>query len=127
MQATEQSAAPAATQLQPGEIDVGIVAEDGRLENAQRVILLPGAAEGLTWQQAKEWAAQQGGDLPTRMEMLLLLKTQREQFERDWYWANESHADDDAYAWYQYFGWGTQGYWHEDGVLRARAVRRIVL
>lgn len=130
MQATAPFSAPATPaplQLKPGEIDIGVVIEDGHLENAYRVILLPGDAEDLTWEKAKAWAEQQGGDLPTRMELLLFYKTQREQFQRDAYWSNEPHADDDAFAWGQGFYWGDQSHWLKGIELRARAVRRVVI
>ena len=49
----------------------------------------------------------------------------RDQFKKDWYWGNETHHSEPEWAWFQCFGSGTQTSSGRDGVLRARAVRRI--
>lgn len=110
--------------LNPGEIYVGVVLKDGRPDQAHHLILLPGDADEITWDKARAWATEQGGELPTREEALLLFRTQREQFKDDDYWTSEAYAGDDAYAWIQYVYDGCQGYWHKASELRARAVRR---
>ena len=114
--------------LNPGEIYVGIVLEDGKPENARHVILQPNEKKGVNWSNAVKWAKEQSGELPTRMEMLLLFKTQCDLFSKDDpYWTSEPYAGYDAYAWYQTFGYGYQGYWRKDDEFRARAVRRVVI
>lgn len=123
----EATAAVPTTQLNPGEIDLGIVIEDGRLESARRVILLPGDNDDAPRKDAQAWAASIGGELPTRMELLLAFKTQRDQFKRDAYWSCEPCAGHDADAWGQHFYYGIQDFWHKDGAMRARAVRREVI
>src|SRR5690349_4507919 len=47
-----------------------ILNDDGTLSHY--VILLPGDAEDLQWDEAKAWAAERGGELPTRREQSLL-------------------------------------------------------
>jgi len=117
----------AAPQLAKGEVYVGVVTEDGKIESARHVILLPGYNGPAEWADAKAWAAKQGGELPTRMELLLLYKTQRNAFKEKAYWSGEEYAGYDAYAWGQYFTTGDQCYWHKDDELRARAVRRVII
>ena len=109
--------------LATGEIYAGL-ATDPEGKRVHHVILLPGAAEK-DWADAKAWAAEQGGELPTRTEALLLFHTQRGEFKRDYYWTSEQPADDPAYAWFQNFGWGFQGCNRTDFQLFARAVRRV--
>jgi hypothetical protein len=47
--------------------------------------------------------------------------------EKDWYWSCEQHAELGVYAWYQYFGHGSQHYGLKSHEFRARAVRRLVI
>ena len=111
--------------LNPGETYLGVVCEDGALINAHHVILLPGDNDDSNHAAATEWAKARGGELPTRMELLLAFKTQREQFKRDAYWSCEELAGYVSYAWYQYFHYGSQHYWTKDTEFRAVAVRRL--
>src|SRR5262249_5501561 len=54
-------------QLRSGERYAGLIlGKDG--EPGYHLILLPGEVEDKTWEQAKEWAASVGGELPTRRE-----------------------------------------------------------
>jgi hypothetical protein len=48
-----------------------------------------------------------------------------EAFERDVYWTSTQYAGDAEGAWYQYFEYGTQGYWLKSDKDRAVAVRRV--
>ncbi|MEI7296641.1 DUF1566 domain-containing protein [Paraburkholderia tropica] len=103
----------------------GFIGADGRITHT---ILLPGDNDDASWQTQLEWAKSIGGDLPTRVELAVAFEKHRDQFQRDWYWSNQSHESDDAYAWYQTFYGGYQGDCHEDGnFCRARAVRRFVI
>lgn len=106
--------------LQPGEVYVGVVIENGR---PHHVVLLDGDKAGLDHAKALVWAMEQGGDLPSRMEALLLFQTQREAFKRDWYWTNAPREP--GFAWYQHFHDGPQYWGTVYFELRARAVRRI--
>lgn len=46
--------------------------------------------------------------LPTRSEQALLYANLKDLFEKDWYWSNERHADDEGCAWCQWFNYGYQ-------------------
>ena len=106
-------------ELNPGEIYVGRI-------NETHVILLPGDNDDASWQDAMDWAKSIGGDLPNRIEQSMLWANHRKQFEEDWYWSNETHHKNDAYAWCQGFYGGYQDYGHKGSHgCRARAVRRL--
>ena len=111
--------------LAPGEHYAGlIVGKDD--EPSYHLILLPGDSESLNWSAAITWAEQQGGKLPTRREQALLYANLKDQFESDWYWSAESHDQDSAFAWCQYFDYGVQSNYRKVYyVCRARAVRRV--
>jgi len=88
------------------------------------VILLPGDVSK-TWKKAMEWAASVGGDLPTPAEQCLLRANRPNEFKRDYYWSNKQSESSSGYAWFQYFGYGYQSFYPENGEFRARAVRRV--
>ena len=111
-------------ELKPGERYAGIVlAEDG--EPAHHLILLPGEAEDLNWEDAKSWATEQGGELPTRQEQALLYANLKAQFKPNWYWSSQAHETESSWAWSQHFNRGSQDNRHENDEFRARAVRRL--
>ena len=113
-------------QLQKSERFIGSYSgPDGKVTLA---ILMPGEKKNVTWPDAQTWAKEQGGDLPSRVEGLLLYLHHRDQFQKDdVLWLNEQHAAFSGTAWYQYFYDGYQGYWYEDYKLLARAVRRVTI
>ena len=112
--------------LKPGEKFVGVIlSADGSRRHA--VILLPGEIEDANWKRANEWAAEQGGELPDRVEGALLFATLKVEFKPEWYWTREQHAGFDDFAWCQNFFNGGQNYNHEGNQLRARAVRRLAI
>jgi hypothetical protein len=105
-----------------GERFAGLsIAQDGQPVS---LWLLESEAEPLTWKQAGEWAEGVGGDLPSRIDMLVLFKNLRAEFKESAYWTCEESADDADWAWYQYFDNGDQDYNDKNDKLRARAVRR---
>jgi|SRR5450830_1223853 len=110
-----------------GELYAGILlGKDGAPD--QHIFLLPGEAESIKWQAAKEWAESVGGDLPTRREQSLLFANLKEAFQPRWYWSGEQHAATSDYAWSQLFSNGSQG--NDYGTSyegRARAVRRLAI
>lgn len=109
--------------LKEGEIDAGIIlGKNG--EKDYRLILLPGDVS-MTWAKAKKWAAENGGELPSRREQSLLFANCQEHFEKDWYWSGEQHAAVSYYAWFQDFNRGIQYDTLTSSKLPARAVRRI--
>jgi hypothetical protein len=95
---------------------------DGKLVHT---ILLPGVARGKNWQAAMEWAVDQGGYLPNRIEGAMLFAYLKSEFENEVYWLGEQSADGSGYAWLQGFDDGIQLYWHKDYKYMARAVRRV--
>ncbi len=115
-----------AENLREGEIYAGLLlGKNG--EPDTHIFLLAGKAEKVNWDQAREWAAKIGGDLPTRCEQSLLFANLKEQFEPAYYWSNTQHASNSDYAWGQYFFYGGQHYGNESYSGRARAVRRLVI
>lgn len=113
--------------LKQGEIYVGTVTTPGEYGN-YHLILLPGDIEAKNWNSAMEWAVEQGGELPNRVECALLFATLKSEFEEKRYWTRETHASDSAYAWCQTFDYGDQGDSHKGSYYcRARAIRRVWL
>jgi len=117
----------AAIQLGNGEHYAGLVLNaDGK--PSHHVVLLPGDESDLTFEQAKEWAAKQGGELPSRQEQSLLFANLKSHFEGTWYWSGQQHETESGLAWCQdFFGGGGQSYDSKNDELRARAVRRLVI
>jgi len=111
--------------IKAGEKLIGYYAgPDGKLTAA---ILLPGEASNLTWPKALQWAKEKGGDLPNRVEALLLFQHHRDEFQREVYWTNEQRAEDSSCAWFQSFNYGTQLNWRQALKTLARAVRRVAI
>jgi len=98
------------------------------LENEHPValVLLPEEIE-TNWKDATAWADERDGDLPSRIDQLVLFKNLKSVFKGEAYWSDTPYAGDESYAWYQHFNYGYQGNYHKDGKLRARAVRRVAI
>lgn len=109
--------------LNEGEVWIGVTT--GKDGGICHVILLPGDNDDATFADALEWAKSIGGDLPTRIEQSMLWATHRDQFQKAWYWSNETHHENSRYAWSQHFINGGQDYDRKATELRARAVRRV--
>lgn len=105
------------------EVYAGITLHDNE---AYALVLLPGDFEG-TWSAANEWATARGGELPTRMDALVLWQNVPGHFKKEAYWTSTQIAGAAAYAWSQHFANGAQTWDHKDHELRARAVRRVPL
>ncbi|HXC40665.1 MAG TPA: hypothetical protein VN667_17140 [Burkholderiales bacterium] len=97
------------------------------IEQPMALVLLDGESESLSYAEACEWAKGLGGELPSRVDALLLYKRLKDEFKEAAYWTNEVYAADADYAWGQDFGYGDQNFWRKSTKLRARAVRRVVL
>lgn len=125
-QAKAESAFPLTIErpeLKTGETWIGtIVKPDGTAEHS---ILLPGDNAAATWQEQMDWAKEQGGDLPNRIEQAMLVDRFKDEFKKEYYWSNTQHAGNSVYAWVQLFGNGGQGNLRKSSKFRARAVRRI--
>jgi hypothetical protein len=111
-------------ELRAGERYAGVILNDDGTP-AHHLVLLPGEAEDINWQDAMAWASNAGGELPTRREQSLLFANLGREFKAAWYWSAESHANDGSCAWHQYFNNGNQYYYHKSYEGRCRAVRRI--
>ena len=111
--------------LRHGERYAGTIVRPG--ERGYHIIDTGIDAEDLSWRDAMDWATEQGGELPDRVESALLFATAGEHFEDAAYWTRELYASDSAYAWGQHFTYGDQSYWLTDDKLRARPVRRLPL
>jgi hypothetical protein len=110
-------------EIAEGEIYVGLIGD--HKGSAYHLILLPGDAGRQTWAEAKAWAASVSGDLPNRVEQVMLWANFHSEFKRDRYWSNE--AEGSGWAWYQDFSYGTQLDFHQGLRFRARAVRRLFI
>lgn len=112
-------------ELKEGEHYAGaIIQPDG---TGHHVIVLHGDKDDGEWQEAMDWAKEQGGDLPSRVEQSLLFAHSKDQFKEDWYWSNTQHASHSSNVWYQNFDNGNQNYYDKHTHLRARAVRRLAI
>ena len=112
-------------ELAQGERSAGLIlGADGK--PTHHLVLLPGDAEDLEWQQAVEWAEKQGGDLPTRVEQALLFANLKGEFQGAYYWSSQQHETNSGWAWFQSFGYGSQGGIGKGNEFRARAVRRLI-
>ena len=109
--------------LNEGEIYIGLISDANG--EAYHLVLLPGDNDDATHQAQLEWAKSIGGDLPNRIEQAMLWANHRDQFKKDWYWSNELHHNESAWAWFQHFGGGDQTGLLQHYELRARAVRRL--
>ena len=130
IEALQQTSAPrvlivseATIELQHGERYGGLLFDANGLAS-HHVILLPGEADDINWDAAKEWATKAGGELPTRQEQALLFANLKSEFKPNWYWSGEAHESDSSCAWVQGFSIGTQGSSRKSYAGRARAVRR---
>jgi len=106
-----------------GGIFAGVTVHQNR---PMGLVLLPAKEMCGTWQSATEWAAREGGMLPSRLDALVLDEYLRGHFKTDdWYWTATVHPDDADRAFYQDFEDGTQSYGHKSIECLARAVRRV--
>ena len=112
--------------LNEGEIYLGAII-CGESAHRHHTILLPGDVENKTWKQAMKWAADQGGELPNRVEQALLFAALKSEFQESAYWSNSQHAVFSDFAWCQNFGSGSQYNYNTYDKLRARAVRRLII
>ena len=113
-------------ELRQGERYAGLILND-QGKPSHHLVLLPGEAEDKTWEQALAWAAEQGGELPTRAEQSLLFANLKGEFQGAYYWSAQAHETNSSWAWFQYFGDGGQGSYRKSNEFRARAVRRLVI
>jgi hypothetical protein len=116
-------AAPAEDQaLAKGEIYRGVTLHEGKLAH---LIELPGEFTG-THAEATKWAKEQGGELPSRIDGIVLFEAAKKgEYQRDWYWLAPQRAGDAGFAWVQHFGYGDQtGATSATGIAPARSAER---
>ena len=89
------------------------------------VVLLPSTSDDLTWEQAKAWAEEKGGELPTRPVAAMLFSSVKPALAPEWHWTADEYSD--SYAWFCNFLNGTQYGGHQGNELSAVAVRMIPL
>jgi len=112
--------------LRKGEI-LGGISTDGKVPYRLAVMEIDGIAQA-DQAAALAHASKLGGDLPSRIDSLVLRMTLKEKFKTDrFYWTNEDYAGDSDRAWYQWFGDGDQGDWRKSGTGRVCVVRRVPL
>lgn len=116
-------------ELQPlGEqLDGGIFAGLTTKKNGTHcaVVLLPGKSRSLYWNEAKAWATEQGGELPSRPVAALLFANVKDLLHKGWHWiADEGGA---TYAWDYNFDKGNQSDGYKSYKGSAVAVRLIPL
>lgn len=87
------------------------------------VVLLPGFGKNLTWEQAKKWAAKQGGELPTQPVAALLFANAKDKLKPKRHWT--AYELDAAAAWICDFFDGYQYSNHKSLKGSAVAVRLI--
>lgn len=111
--------------LAEGELYAGIIlGKNGTAD--YHLVLLPGQADEASWGNARSWALETGGELPTRRELALLYANLREQFEREWYWSSEQQEPKSQLVWGQNFTSGIQTMYGRPFRGKARAIRRIL-
>lgn len=81
----------------------------------------------MTWQQAKDWAASVGGELPTPQEQSLLFANYRDALPQERCWSSKQDKEEASYAWFCYFDDGYQNNCHQSYEGSAVAVRRLPL
>jgi hypothetical protein len=113
--------------LSEGEIYIGAIGD--KAGDIYHLVLLPGDNDRAPHAEQIEWAKSIGGDLPNKLEAMMLFVHAKDQFQDAAYWTGETFVDpddedDDSYAWYQDFDYG-QGDYPKGIELRARAVRRL--
>jgi len=106
-----------------GGIFAGVTVHQNR---PMGLVFLPAEEIKANWQRAGEWATEQGGVLPSRIDALVLYESLRAHFKTDgYYWTDTVHPGTADYAFIQDFEYGYQYYDRKDSRCRARAVRRV--
>jgi hypothetical protein len=112
--------------LEDGEHYAGVIlGKEGKPDH--HLVLLPGEAQEASWSAARDWARDNGGELPTRRELALLYANMREHFERVWYWSSEPQEPRAQLVWGQNFTSGIQTMYGRQFRGRARAIRRLIV
>jgi hypothetical protein len=125
-----QSAAhtpPAPASPITGERYIGaIMYADGTGHHIYRLPIQLG--QTMTWNDAMDYAKEQGAELPDRVESALMFATREVGEFRAWpYWTRDQYAGNGDGAWCQTFNNGHQSYDHKDGSNCVVLVRRVAI
>ena len=123
---TEQKELATLLALKEGERYAGLTLHQGK---PCHLVLLPGH-DNLNHAAAGTWAKDKGGELPSRVDALLLWENPktRKAIGSCWMWTSQTYAHDVAYAWIQSFLNCYQDFsLLNDYDYRARAVRRVAI
>ena len=93
--------------LAAGEEYGGLMLDDEG-QPSHHVVLLPGEADDINYEDALAWASKQGGDLPTPNEQSLLYANLKRLFQDAWYWSSKEHPTNKNCAFVQRFSNGDQ-------------------
>jgi hypothetical protein len=112
--------------LRKGEILAG-VSTDGK--NACRLVVMEiDATHQLNHADSMAHAAKVGGELPNRIDALVLGRTMKDKFQTNqFYWTSEDFAGHSNAAWGQWFSNGYQSGWDKSSTGRVCVVRRLPL
>lgn len=122
-QPTKYTVEAAEITLQPGERYAGLVLDATTGAPSHHLVLLPVEADDMEWEDARKWAEDHGGTLPTRQEQSLLFANLKSEFKPNWYWSGEQASASSAWSQYFYNGYQTNHYLSNE--FRVRAVRRL--
>jgi hypothetical protein len=89
-----------------GGIFVGVITQPDGTHSA--VMLLPDRAKDLTWQAAKDWAANLNAQLPTRPMAALIFSNTQDRPQTGWHWTSEEVKEYASFAWFCGFFGGFQ-------------------
>lgn len=113
--------------LAEGETYIGVIGDKNG--DVYHLILLPGDSNPAPQAKQLDWAKSIGGELPNKIEAMMLFVHAKDHFKDEAYWIVETLIDpddpeDDAWAWVQHFHDGYQHGSHKSNGNRARAIRR---
>jgi hypothetical protein len=112
--------------LKKGELYAGIIlGKDG--EPDYHLILLAREEVYANWEAAKHFASTVGGELPTRREQYVLFANLREEFKGHYYWTGDLRSSNSDFAWCHNFYGGGESNYSKHIMLKARAIRRVVI
>jgi len=112
--------------LRPGEEIIGTTVHENRAH--QLIVVSIDAIDQTDHAAALAYAKKMGGDLPSRIDGLVLHARAKAKFKTDrYYWTNEAYAGYSRTAWTQWFYGGGQDTWFKSSAGRVCVVRRLPL
>lgn len=118
--------------LAEGETYIGIIGDKNG--DVYHLILLPGDSAPAPQAKQLDWAKSIGGELPNKLEAMMLFAHAKDQFQDTAYWTGEmfinpKDPEENTWAWCQIFYSGYQDITRKSSARkgdthRARAIRR---